>query len=410
MTPNRRLTIIAVVLIGYSVTLLAVLALGVLASLSMQNLEAAHRDLYRHPFAVSNAAADIKICLMTVRSRMLEAFFVEASDLGVRDVAIEFNQEDARIRADLDVIRAYYLGDMNDVRSIEQGLSAWNSIRSEAISAWMRGQTKDAQQLIKSDSTATFEVLMASVDEVLKFAQRKARIFRAEAKDSARASITRVLLLVGAGIVLILATAGLVLWRVRYLQQELDRRATTDFLTGVPNRRHFMELAHREFERAKRYQGQFVLAVVDLDLFKQVNDKYGHPTGDAVLRAFCELCQREKRASDVLGRIGGEEFGILLPNTGLSEAQEILERIRLQLESTSVPTPQGLGLAITASFGLAAFAIHHRDLGVTLGLADKALYTAKQAGRNRVCRARSEHRVILAQHESNQSLLEPAAN
>ena len=112
---------------------------------------------------------------------------------------------------------------------------------------------------------------------------------------------------------------------------ELGRLAMTDELTGVPNRRHFLAQLESERQRALRYRRQACLAMLDLDRFKQVNDRYGHPAGDEVLKHFTELLRRHMRCEDMVGRLGGEEFALLMPETAPSGAQTVLERIRQEL-------------------------------------------------------------------------------
>ncbi|WP_165873510.1 GGDEF domain-containing protein, partial [Parasulfuritortus cantonensis] len=185
-------------------------------------------------------------------------------------------------------------------------------------------------------------------------------------------------------LLLVVTTALAVFYRVRYLQRELDQRATRDFLTGMPNRRHFMELAEREFVRAARHGTPLALAVVDLDLFKNINDTYGHEVGDQVLKRFCAVTRQALRHLDTLGRVGGEEFAILLPDTRLAAAREVAERVRQAVEAADLTTARGERVAFTGSFGLTAYLPGDTDLTALFRRADVALYEAKAGGRNAV--------------------------
>lgn len=171
----------------------------------------------------------------------------------------------------------------------------------------------------------------------------------------------------------------------KLLEIELEQRAHIDFLTGTNNRGYFMEQAERELSRAIRYENPLSLLMLDIDFFKQVNDSYGHKVGDMALKKFAEICRQTLREIDVIGRIGGEEFAILLPETDLNEATEVAERVRQAIANAKVPLESGLPLQFTVSIGVTALASHGENIDVLLNRADKALYEAKNSGRNKVC-------------------------
>lgn len=168
------------------------------------------------------------------------------------------------------------------------------------------------------------------------------------------------------------------------LLAEAQRLATTDPLTELANRRSFFDLAQREFERARRYGHALSIMMLDIDHFKQVNDTYGHMAGDQVLRTLAWHCQAVLRAIDIIGRYGGEEIVMLLPDTDDIGAHRVAERLRRHPAQTEIPTNSG-DMRITVSVGVAT-----TDDATTITLerlidqADQALYVAKQAGRNRV--------------------------
>lgn len=170
------------------------------------------------------------------------------------------------------------------------------------------------------------------------------------------------------------------------LTTELKRQARTDYLTGVNNRRHFMVLAQRELDRSMRYHTPLSLLMMDIDHFKLVNDNYGHEVGDAVLIKLAEVCQQTLRGIDSMGRIGGEEFAILLPETDIEQALEVAERVRMALAHTRLDQPNSRDpLRFTVSLGIATLAPNIATIDVLLSLADHALYQAKNTGRNKVC-------------------------
>jgi diguanylate cyclase (GGDEF)-like protein len=136
--------------------------------------------------------------------------------------------------------------------------------------------------------------------------------------------------------------------------------------------------------RVRRYEENATLLMLDLDHFKQVNDRFGHASGDEVLRHFAALTRDTLRRLDLLGRIGGEEFAILLPGTDIVGARSSAERLRQRIASTPAITSRGLKITFTVSIGLTALAVTDDHAEHTLARADSALYQAKTSGRNRV--------------------------
>ncbi|MBI1194886.1 MAG: bacteriohemerythrin [Gammaproteobacteria bacterium] len=168
------------------------------------------------------------------------------------------------------------------------------------------------------------------------------------------------------------------------LEQELAHQARTDLLTGLNNRRHFLYLADQELKRAKRYSKPVTMLMLDLDEFKSINDRHGHQTGDKVLLTIGEIFRKTLRESDIAGRLGGEEFAILLPENGMDDSLEVAERLRSEIESTPVSLENGNALRITVSIGVAMLLEDQVSLDQLCNLADQALYEAKWGGRNLV--------------------------
>jgi diguanylate cyclase (GGDEF)-like protein/PAS domain S-box-containing protein len=166
-------------------------------------------------------------------------------------------------------------------------------------------------------------------------------------------------------------------------EEAIRRLATTDTLTGLHNRHHFLELAQREFERARRYVRPLSIIMLDIDNLKPVNDAEGHFAGDFLIRAVGQECVAQLRKSDLLGRYGGDEFVALLPETELVEALQVIDRLR---EHTACRTfvYEGRSLQTSISVGVAALDPDCTGMETLLGRADRALYAAKQAGKNRL--------------------------
>jgi diguanylate cyclase (GGDEF)-like protein len=168
------------------------------------------------------------------------------------------------------------------------------------------------------------------------------------------------------------------------LQERLEEQALHDSLTGLYNRRYLDAFFERELLRAQRAGSEISVVMADLDHFKRVNDRYGHPAGDAVLKAFAQLLSRHVRGSDLCCRYGGEEFLVLLADSARDAALLRVEQLRGALEALEIPWGEER-LRITASFGMAMFPGDGTTRSSLIAAADQALYAAKNGGRNRVC-------------------------
>jgi diguanylate cyclase (GGDEF)-like protein len=171
---------------------------------------------------------------------------------------------------------------------------------------------------------------------------------------------------------------------------DLETLAAVDFLTGIYNRRHFETTARAELARCQRYMRPLSLLMIDIDHFKAINDRLGHAAGDRVLQNVAALCRTEKRDSDVVARIGGEEFAVMLPETAETAAVQFAERLRQQI-AVSSPTFYGEKVAVTISVGISGASIRTSGIQALLRQADQALYEAKRSGRNRVVLWRRHH-------------------
>jgi diguanylate cyclase (GGDEF)-like protein len=181
----------------------------------------------------------------------------------------------------------------------------------------------------------------------------------------------------------ILASIALWTYRIKRSQLRFRKLARRDGLTGIFNRQHFVEEVEQLLLYCKKSARDACIVLIDLDHFKVVNDTYGHAIGDRVLRRAVEACQAHLRSTDVFGRLGGEEFGILLPDCSLQQAQGRAEQIRAAI-ATAATGDNAPGIPISASFGVAVTSRSGYELRVLLIHADEALYRAKREGRNRV--------------------------
>ncbi len=186
------------------------------------------------------------------------------------------------------------------------------------------------------------------------------------------------------GITLVALIFSLAISTVNLFQSKLEAVAVIDELTGLFNRRRFFNLFQREIAYAKRYEQPLSLLMIDIDHFKKVNDQYGHPAGDRVLKKAAELMRQEVRAVDVVGRWGGEEFVILLHKTDPQQAFATAERLRESIAAADMDTGKKI-IHVTVSLGIAGADYCNLDIDEMIKQADQAMYRAKQEGRNRTC-------------------------
>lgn len=169
----------------------------------------------------------------------------------------------------------------------------------------------------------------------------------------------------------------------RAYHEEVFRLSTTDGLTQVWNRRYFMEQLARELSRARRYKRPMSLILLDIDHFKRINDRYGHLAGDHVLKQLATALRNNLRQDDIVGRFGGEEFTVLLPEIDREGALQLAEKLRRLIEGTRFPFEQD-AIEVTISLGVAGAAADTAEVDDLLRAADARLYEAKRGGRNRV--------------------------
>jgi len=165
---------------------------------------------------------------------------------------------------------------------------------------------------------------------------------------------------------------------------ELFALATKDGLTGLRNRRYFLEGAETEFARSRRHGRGFSLLLIDADHFKQINDTFGHDAGDRVLQGIAEAANHSLREVDLIGRLGGEEFAVAMPEVELETAHAVAERLRQLIADNEMGTTDSGSVRVTVSIGVASVSLEDHTLNQMLRRADQALYAAKHNGRNRV--------------------------
>lgn len=267
-------------------------------------------------------------------------------------------------------------------------LVSYYGLLDRTIALAAAGRTEEAQRIVRQGlgkrevEGVLREVARIEAEEHRLLAGRRAAYAMADARSEnyglalAVAGLAMLILLVAAAISALRANA-----RAAEATAELRRMATTDPLTGLWNRRHLLERLEAETGRSRRNGRPLCLAILDVDHFKRVNDLHGHPAGDEVLRVLAVLLKDAVRLSDVVGRMGGEEFAILMPETDRAQARLVCERLRQAVAERPIRLPSGEDLSVTLSTGIALMAGREASDRL-ISRADSALYDAKAGGRN----------------------------
>ncbi|MEZ0242215.1 MAG: diguanylate cyclase [Sphingomonas sp.] len=277
-----------------------------------------------------------------------------------------------------------------NVAELETRLATYFAKLEQAIMLRRAGDREGAEALVRAGSG------MRGIDAVLETLyaierdERSLLATRSAANDRANDAIEyHYYTLAGVGFLLLLFAGAVGVStaraqrKVRDIAAQLRLSATTDELTGLCNRRFFMHSLDIEVARARRSGAPLSVAVADVDYFKRVNDRYGHGGGDEVLRALARIFEQIMRTGDVVGRLGGEEFAILMPDTDEIQARIACERLRGAIAGRKIRLPGGEEIAITLSTGIALL-VPGDDRDKLVNRADGALYRAKEGGRNQV--------------------------
>lgn len=277
-----------------------------------------------------------------------------------------------------------------DAERLRQRLASYYALLDHTIALAAAGREADAQKVVrqglgKREVENVLRVLSRiEAEEHRLLAQRRAASALADRRSE---GYGLALAAAGAAMLALLALAAITALRANARADEataeLKRIATTDVLTGLWNRRHLLERLESETGRSLRNGSPLCLAIIDVDHFKQVNDRHGHPAGDEVLRMLARLIRDSVRSSDTVGRMGGEEFAILMPETDRGQARLVCERLRERVARNPVLLPSGAELTVTLSTGIALLA-GREESDKLISRADSALYDAKAEGRNRV--------------------------
>lgn len=382
--PYKPRSITSVIAISFCIKVIVICAMTWLFVSSLKNLNEVTEDLYVHPFLVSNAALEIKSNVFHLRSELLSLVLLSRDTNASEFVYRQDDEIESQIFGDLQLINIKFLGDKNQVASLKKALVDWFYIRKKIINILRNKDVAGAKQLLLTEASPKYDEIVNLVNYVNNFARKRAQQFVEQSAQQSAQFLTKLYNSAIVIILILLVSSGLTLWRVSILLNVLEKQATLDFLTGVANRRYFMSMIEKELSRGFRYKNNLALAIIDIDFFKRINDEYGHLAGDDALKAFCSVCKDTLRATDVIARVGGEEFAIMLPNTTISEGKEVLERVRFAIENHVIQISDRTTLRFTASFGVTATRIDSEFITIDdlFREADAALYQSKNSGRN----------------------------
>ncbi|MBL8514914.1 MAG: GGDEF domain-containing protein [Betaproteobacteria bacterium] len=310
------------------------------------------------------------------------------------DTTMQFNVQRARAQA---------LAELDRKRESLDALHAVETLATKTESAWIKANAlastaetyarlgeferafKAMRELRDADQALAREAREKDEKEIkvrfdVKQKESENELLRARQQESDARRL--VLILTIALLLLVLGGLSWYIWRQRLQNQRFADLALRDDLTGLPNRRAIVEFARSQFQHALTHNQKLVIALIDIDHFKPINDEFGHAVGDQVLTAFATLCQQQLRSNDRMGRYGGEEFMLIMPGSDIAQAPQVFTRLRLATRQLNV---EGMktGQQLTFSMGAAELRASEDALDGVIKRADEALYRAKQGGRDR---------------------------
>jgi len=305
---------------------------------------------------------------------------------------IPYERGRAESQAELGRLRALTRDNEVQQRNLAQAgerLHSYLATVADEVALEAEGRHARAAELVASADRERVEGVLASLSRAKAEELRLLAVRSAETEAAARRgdAFNWLIAAVGAAMMALLGAALVGAARAHRrtlaLTAALQRRATTDALTGLANRRHLMAAIDTEVRRARRTGRALSLAILDIDHFKRINDTHGHPGGDAVLREIAALLRETTRDTDLLGRIGGEEFAVLMPETDTAQAERACERLRAAVARRTIDLASGVATRVTISTGVALLSAEEAG-DQLLARADGALYEAKSGGRNQV--------------------------
>jgi len=381
MTQNKK-KMNRLLLLEVLLAVAGIILISCLFAFAINQQQKIAENLFQHPFAVSNAALSFKADILELRKIGLEVILTRKQFSDAQNAQISLlNNRTAR---NLAIVRKEFLGDQKRVLDIIHGMDAWSNIRKQIRDNVSSGNFDTAQSLVMNQALPQIHQILNDTEYIITFAQSRAMKFLQEGKDQLVLSRIYLAVVVIISLTLFIAMSHKLRKLVTQLYDVEEHHARFDQLSKTYNRRSLIELGNMEIERAKRYGLPLSLLMMDLDHFKKVNDTYGHDAGDAVLCQFSIICNQQLRGTDNLGRIGGEEFVVLLPHSDIKVALEVAERIRKEVADTDFEIAGGKSIKVTVSVGVASLDERITSITDLIKQGDEAMYISKKNGRNRV--------------------------
>lgn len=381
---TRRLWILLALSLALMTSLTAALVVNRVRSTSQH--QQAER-WYVHTLNVLIATGELRTSVYSAQ-RGQRNYLLTGDRALLRDFAEGKRQTRAAV-AKLSALIADNPRQRENLAALNRDLANYFALLARASDLEAQGRHGDVIAMVRKDKGAGFDAVLTSIGSVDEqerslLATRKLDMNVADQRMAAHGYgliAIGFLVLSSMGMVGILAIRAQA--RATRAAADLHRIANTDALTGLANRRAFFEALEEEAEQSERSGAQLWVTILDIDRFKRINDNYGHPAGDEVLRAVAAIIRRALRSNDLVGRIGGEEFGVLMPRTTRAQAEMVSERLRLAVANTPFVLPSAKVIEVTLSAGLAVRA-KGEDSTHLLSRTDIALYMAKKDGRNLV--------------------------
>jgi diguanylate cyclase (GGDEF)-like protein len=387
---------------GFGLIVLLIAFLGAISLIEINYLGSLTTTVYNHPLKVSNSALSARVSVVSMHRYMKDVVLAEDHE-SFEQAINKVETEEKQVLLNLDVIKKLILGSEGESleRKARQTFLAWEPIRAEVIQLVKNGDIKKAAQITQRRGADHEFELAQQMLNLASYAQGKADGFIQQSFQAKKNFSILTVIAVFSGTIISILIGAFTLKKVlkshqarinidsdlRKANKRLQELASTDSLTGVLNRRAFMKEAMNKFDLAKRYQRPLSLLMLDVDHFKKVNDTYGHQTGDHVLTQLSAVMKDSLRSTDIISRIGGEEFAIILPETSLEKTIEFTERLLNTIRNTKINVEPDTSFNITVSIGVATVPPVSSGLDAVMKKADDALYKAKSEGRDRCCGA-----------------------
>jgi diguanylate cyclase (GGDEF)-like protein/hemerythrin-like metal-binding protein len=383
----------SVLVFGLTVIVGGLVVLGTQIVAEVESMEDKTRAFYDHPFRVNAAARDASLMISRMRSHALESLSSQIIVKHDKHLSAQMDDHKKQLTDNLHIIESYFLGDMSQVQEAKVIADDWHKKREAFYALIENGKRNEAGDFMKFEVAPLYASLNRRLDYVREFSSFKAESMVVDSEGAAHRSIERFKLLIilmqvftlVIGVAMLLIILKLVRQRdnqIALQHERVARMANYDELTQLPNRALFSDRLNQSLLVAKRRRSRFSLMFMDLDGFKKVNDNLGHHSGDLLLKQVAERLLGCFRESDTVGRMGGDEFTVLLNDTaGRAELATMAAKVVHVISSPFYL--EGSEVHIGVSIGIASGSEITPNISELLNNADLAMYESKKQGKNR---------------------------